>query len=126
MLGVAQIFSPAANAGAQAAQESAKVGRAQEAKLQETAKEFEATLVSLLLKEMRQSLDPKGGLFPGDDADVQGGLFDMFLSKHLADAGGVGIAASLMDRLRAASTLTKLNDATHAPGFTPTPLLRTA
>ena len=42
----------------------------------ETANEFEATFLSMLLKEMRQTLDPDGGLFPGDSGDVQGGLFD--------------------------------------------------
>lgn len=54
--------------------------------------------LSLLLKEMRQSLEPDG-LFAGDAGDVQGGLFDLYLSKHLADAGGVGLAAAVERQL---------------------------
>jgi peptidoglycan hydrolase FlgJ len=49
---------------------------------------------------MRQTLDPDSGLFPGDTGDVQGGLFDLYLGKHLADIGGVGMAAALERNLR--------------------------
>lgn len=66
-----------------------------------TAKDFEATFLSLLLKEMRQTLDPDGGgLFAGDTGDVQGGLFDLYLSQHLADAGGIGLAPAIERQLR--------------------------
>ncbi len=67
-----------------------------------TAKDFEATFLSLLLKEMRQTLDTEGGggLFAGDTGDVQGGLFDLYLGKHLADAGGVGFAPAIERQLR--------------------------
>jgi peptidoglycan hydrolase FlgJ len=64
-----------------------------------TAKEFESTFLSLLIKEMRQTLEPDGGLFPGDAGDVQGGLFDLYLSQHLADAGGFGLASVLAHQL---------------------------
>lgn len=66
------------------------------------AKEFEATFLSMLLKEMRQTLDEDGGLFPGDTGDVQGGLFDMFMGQHLADAGGIGVAAYLQRQMQTA------------------------
>jgi Rod binding domain-containing protein len=59
------------------------------------ARELEATFVSMLLKEMRQTLEPDGGLFPGDTGDVQGGLFDLYLGQHLAAAGGFGLADAL-------------------------------
>ncbi len=67
-----------------------------------TAKDFEATFLSLLLKEMRQTLDAEGGggLFAGDTGDVQGGLFDLYLGQHLADAGGVGFAPAIERQLR--------------------------
>ena len=67
-----------------------------------TAKDFEATVLSLLLKEMRQTLDTEGGggLFAGDTGDVQGGLFDLYLGQHLADAGGVGFAPAIERQLR--------------------------
>lgn len=65
------------------------------ARAADAAKEFEANFLGLLLKQMRETLEPDAGLFPGDTADVQGGLFDLYLGKHLADAGGVGMAAAL-------------------------------
>jgi peptidoglycan hydrolase FlgJ len=71
-----------------------KVPAKDAAATREMASEFEAMFLSLLLKEMRQALEP-GGLFPGDTGDVQGGLFDLYMSKHLADGGGVGLAAAL-------------------------------
>lgn len=67
---------------------------------QETARELEATFLTMLLKEMRQTFEPDGGLFPGDTGDVQGGLFDLYLGKHLADRGGFGLAAALDRQLR--------------------------
>jgi len=62
---------------------------------------MEATFLSMLLKEMRETLDPEGGLFPGDSGDVQGGLFDLYMSKHLADAGGVGMADAIVRQMQA-------------------------
>jgi flagellar protein FlgJ len=73
-------------------------------KIKTTAKEFEATMLSMLIKEMRQTLDEDGGLFPGDNGDIQGGLFDMFMSRHLADSGGIGVAAYLVKHLNTATT----------------------
>ncbi len=55
------------------------------------AKDFESMFVSIVLKEMRQTLGP-GSLFGDDTADINGGLFDMFMGKHLVDAGGFGVA----------------------------------
>lgn len=70
-------------------------------RLASAVKDFEATFLGLLLKEMRQTLDADGGgLFAGDTGDVQGGLFDLYLGKHLADAGGVGFASSLARSMR--------------------------
>lgn len=71
--------------------------------VRDMAKEFEAMFLSLLLKQMRQGLEP-GGLFPGDTGDVQGGLFDQYMSNHLADAGGVGLAAALERQLHQDAT----------------------
>lgn len=58
----------------------------------EASRDLEATFLSLLIKQMRETLEPDQGLFPGDTGDVQGGLFDLFMSKHLADSGGLGLA----------------------------------
>jgi flagellar protein FlgJ len=73
---------------------------ASDQKVRDMAREFEATFLSMLLKQMRETLDPEAGLFPGDSGDVQGGLFDLYMSRHLADAGGVGMAAALVRQIR--------------------------
>jgi Rod binding domain-containing protein len=67
--------------------------------VEETGKQFEALFLSMMLKEMRQALEPEG-LFAGDVGDVQGGLFDFYMGKHLADSGGVGLAASITRQLQ--------------------------
>jgi Rod binding domain-containing protein len=64
------------------------------------ATEFESLFVSQVLKEMRQTLE--GGLFGEDPSDIRGGLFDMIMSRHLAQAGGFGLAAYLKRHLPAA------------------------
>src|SRR5437588_11569663 len=54
------------------------------------ARDFEALFTAQVLKEMRQTLEP-GSLFAGDSSDIQGGLFDLYLGKHLAQSGGFGV-----------------------------------
>jgi flagellar protein FlgJ len=66
--------------------------------LAEAARGFESIFLSLLLKEMRQTLEP-GSLFGKDGGDVYGGLFDQFMSQHLAQGKGMGIAQSLIQQL---------------------------
>lgn len=56
---------------------------------EDVAAEFESLFVSLLLKEMRSTL--QDGLFGGESSDSYGGLFDMYLGRHLAQAGGIGL-----------------------------------
>ena len=53
---------------------------------------FESMFVSMLMKEMRQTLE-EGSMFGQDKGDVLGGLFDHYLGQHLASAGALGIAA---------------------------------
>ena len=65
------------------------------------ATNFESLFLSQLLKQMRQTLEP-GGLFAEDKGDVYGGLFDMYLGQHLAQAGGLGIGAMLKRQLETA------------------------
>lgn len=69
---------------------------AKEARTKEMALEFEATFMSMLLKQMRESSEGEDGFFPGDSSDIQGGLFDLYLGRHIADAGGIGLAAAVM------------------------------
>jgi flagellar protein FlgJ len=106
MLGTEGISSSAALSLPRAVHPNATVKGAAEARLKNTAKEMEATFLSMLLKEMRQTLEPDGGLFPGDSGDVQGGLFDLYLGRHLADSGGVGLATALVRQMQAAASKT--------------------
>jgi len=63
------------------------------------AQQFEGLFMSMLVKEMRQS--PLGeGLFPGDGSDTYGGIFDTFMGQHLAENGGIGMAASIAAAIR--------------------------
>jgi flagellar protein FlgJ len=67
------------------------------------AQGFESIFLAQVLKEMRQTLQD-GGMFPGDTGDVQGGMFDLFMSQHLAQAGGIGIASMLERHLATMKT----------------------
>ncbi|AMV21581.1 rod-binding protein [Planctomyces sp. SH-PL14] len=64
----------------------------------EAAKQLESLFVSLLLKEMRQTIGSEDG-FAGDKSDTIGGLFDQYMGEHMAAGGGLGIADSLRGAL---------------------------
>lgn len=96
MSGPEGISAFAASAAAHLDAAGATVRQATDAaRVRQAATEFEANFLGMLLKQMRDTLEPDGGLFPGDTADVQGGLFDLYLGRHLAESGGVGMAAAL-------------------------------
>ena len=67
--------------------------------IKKVAKDFEGMFVSLVLKEMRQTLG-KNSLFGNDNADIYGGLFDMFMSQHITQAGGFGVAKMMEQQLK--------------------------
>jgi Rod binding domain-containing protein len=75
------------------------------------ARQFESLFTTQILKEMRQTLEP-GGLFSGDNSDIYGGLFDQYLGKHLAQAGGLGLATMIQRQLDPSSH--------HSPSSAPT------
>lgn len=69
-------------------------------KAAEVAKDFESVLVGQMLKESRQTLDKEdGGLFAGDKTDSLGALFDLYMGKHLAESGTIGVADSIARNL---------------------------
>src|SRR5262245_60408298 len=78
---------------------------------EKVAKAFESMFVSVVPKEMRQTLGP-GSLFGGDTADVYGGLFDQFLGKHLVEAGGFGVAKMVQQYLAQRTDGTEQHDTT--------------
>ena len=58
--------------------------------LEAVSGEFESVFYSMMLKTMRNSLT-EGGLFGGEKSDSMGGMFDLFMSQHLAKAQPLGI-----------------------------------
>ncbi len=78
--------------------------------IESVARGFEETFLALLTKEMRQTLEPNT-LFGHDSGDAFGGMFDQFMGKHLAQAGGVGLTANLKQQLERA----KLHDKSGPP-----------
>ncbi len=66
--------------------------------LKDAAQGFESVFLSMLLREMRQTLEP-GSLFGNDSSDIYGGLFDQFMAQHLAQGKGMGLAQALMKQL---------------------------
>lgn len=73
-------------------------GRLEEQKLKEVAQEFEAILISLLLKEVRMT--KPGGLFTGGLAhDIYRQLFDEQVAKAMAHSGGLGLGKMLERQL---------------------------
>ncbi len=59
--------------------------------------EFESVFLSMMIKEMRNSLDG-GGFFGEESSDTYGGMFDLFIGKHLAESKPLGIADLLLEQ----------------------------
>jgi peptidoglycan hydrolase FlgJ len=113
MLGAEGITSGVSISAPLAAKAGATVQGKPDARLKNMAGEMEATFLSMLLKEMRATLDSEnegGGLFPGDTGDVQGGLFDLYLGRHMAEAGGVGMATALVRQMSESGGATAKTD----------------
>ncbi len=64
--------------------------------IESAVKDFESLFISMLLKEMRQTGEGDG-LFGGEASDTYGGIFDLYFSQHLANAGGLGLAPLFKD-----------------------------
>lgn len=62
--------------------------------IEKAATGMESMFASLLLKQMRQTLEP-GSMFASDNGDVLGGLFDATMGDHLAKSNGLGIGNML-------------------------------
>jgi flagellar protein FlgJ len=83
----------------QAVAAQARSGNKTDPKAIETvAKGFEGIFASMMIKQMRQSLEPTS-MFGHDTGDVLGGLFDLFMGQHMAQAGGLGIGQIVKQQL---------------------------
>ena len=65
--------------------------------VEHVGKEFESVFLSMMVKEMRKSIEGDG-LFAGDESDTYGGMFDMFIGKHLAESQPLGIGNMLLQQ----------------------------
>jgi peptidoglycan hydrolase FlgJ len=81
---------------------SGRVKHGDKAAIPALARQFESVFMAQLIKEMRQTLEP-GSFFGNDPGDVYGGMFDLFMGKHLAKAGGIGLAKVLERHMGAAT-----------------------
>lgn len=61
-------------------------------------KDFESVFASMMLKEMRKTLESTN-LFGDDPSDIYGGMFDQFLGQHIGGAGGLGMAKMIREGL---------------------------
>jgi Rod binding domain-containing protein len=72
----------------------------------DAGKAFESMFASILIKQMRQTLNSGQGLFGHDPSDVLGGLFDHFMSQHITQKGSLGIANLIQKHLERRSERT--------------------
>ena len=75
-----------------------------ESGIESVGKDFESVFLSMLVKEMRQSLDQ--GFFGEETSDTYGGMFDLFIGQSLAQSKPLGIAEMLLDQYRASHPTT--------------------
>lgn len=67
-----------------------------ESAVSSTASEFESIFLSMMLKEMRNTLEQgEGGMFGGEGSDTFGGMFDMFMGQHMAESNPLGIGNAI-------------------------------
>ncbi|MFN8709938.1 MAG: rod-binding protein [Planctomyces sp.] len=93
---------------------------------EDVGKQFESLLVSMMLKQMRQTSLGEG-MFPGDKSDTFGGMFDMYMGDHIAQSSDLGITQliesgsnsvlSFNDASAEASRLRSAADAAYGKGI---------
>lgn len=66
-------------------------------------KQFESVMLSMMLKQLRQT-GSEEGMFPGDKSDTLGGMFDTYLGEYLAESGGLGLTSSLEGQLNSGNS----------------------
>lgn len=75
-----------------AAQLSSRSEKARLENIDHVAEEFEAVFMSMLIKQMRETL-PEGGFFGSESSDSFGGLFDLYMGQHMSKSGDIGIGS---------------------------------
>jgi len=68
------------------------------AALRSVAQQFEAILLTQMIKQMRKPIMP-GGMFDSPEAQNWNEMADQRLGLHLAKSGGIGLADSLIKQI---------------------------
>lgn len=71
----------------------------QSAALEETAAQFEALFIQMMLKSMREAV-VEGGLFESSQLETYQTMADQQVSLQLAEQGGIGIARSMVEQMQ--------------------------
>jgi len=66
--------------------------------LRSVAQQFEAVLLTQMLKQMRKPIMP-GGMFDTPEAQHWNEMVDQRLGLHLAKSGGIGLADALLKQI---------------------------
>jgi flagellar protein FlgJ len=71
-----------------------------EGELKEATEQFEALLLNMMIREMRETV-PESGLFPESMAkEIYTGMLDEKIADSMAERGGIGISRMLFDQLK--------------------------
>ena len=71
----------------------------QSAALEETAAQFEALFIQMMLKPMREAV-VEGGLFDTSQLETYQTMVDQQVSLQLAEQGGIGIARAMIEQMQ--------------------------
>jgi murein DD-endopeptidase MepM/ murein hydrolase activator NlpD len=71
---------------------------------EDAARQFEAYLAQMMVKEMRNTL-PEGGLFGSKAAEMFSEVFDQEIAKRIAESGRLGLQKSILTRLGEAAPM---------------------
>ena len=64
--------------------------------MEEMGSEFESVFLSMMIKEMRQTLET--GFFGEEGSDSFGGMFDLFIGKHMAETSPLGVGDLMLQQ----------------------------
>jgi Rod binding domain-containing protein len=87
------------------------------------AQDFESVFASLMLKEMRKTLEP-GAMFGEDSGDVYGGLFDLYLGQQMSQSGGFGLSKMVREALQRAGRSPAAQQVPQSAGEVPVDMLK--
>ena len=89
----------ASEAGAGLSRELGVESSQRTSQVEEAGQQFEELFVSMLMKQMRDTLEE--GLFGDESSDSLGAIFDLYMGKHLAKSSPLGVGQAVKSYLKA-------------------------